>query len=205
MREPSWQTGVIGLPHNSVRNIPDVSLFAANGVWGHFYPFCYSDVRFGGISCAGAPNTWAGAGGTSFSSPIMAGIQALVNQVNGSQQGNPNVAYYKLASHEYGTTGNASCNSTLGNAVASTCIFYDVTQGDMDSNCTGTHNCYTPSGSIGVLSTSNSSYLPAYGTTTGWDFATGIGSVNAKNLVVAWKNVAPRSGSLSNRASYSSW
>jgi hypothetical protein len=31
-------------------------------------------------------------------------------------------------------------------------------------------------------------YQPAYGTTPGWDFATGIGSVNAYNLVMntAW-------------------
>jgi hypothetical protein len=53
-------------------------------------------------------------------------------------------------------------------------------------NCTGTHNCYLPSGANGVLSTSDASYLPAYKTATGWDFATGIGSVNAANLVKSW-------------------
>jgi subtilase family serine protease len=188
---PSWQTGVVGLPENSVRNVPDVSLFAANGLWSHFYPICYSDVAMGGVSCSGAPNTWPGAGGTSFSSPIMAGIQALVNEKNGGPQGNPNVVYYKLAAKEYGASGNSSCNSSLGNAAAKTCVFYDVTQGDMDVNCTGTHNCYLPSGKQGVLSTSDSSYLPAYGTTTGWDFATGIGTVNANNLVNQWKSAAP--------------
>ena len=26
-----------------VRDLPDVSLFAANGLWGHYYVFCYSD------------------------------------------------------------------------------------------------------------------------------------------------------------------
>jgi hypothetical protein len=51
---------------------------------------------------------------------------------------------------------------------------------------TGTHNCYRPSGTNGVLSTSNSSYAPAYRTGTGWDFATGIGTVNAFNLVMGW-------------------
>jgi hypothetical protein len=70
--------------------------------------------------------------------------------------------------------------------VASTCIFYDVTQGDMDVNCTGRDNCYLPSGTNGVLSTLDSSYSPSYGATTGWDFATGIGSVNAANLVNNW-------------------
>jgi hypothetical protein len=39
---------------------------------------------------------------------------------------------------------------------------------------------------MGVLSLSNNSYQPAYGTTTGWDFSTGIGTVNAYNLVVNW-------------------
>ena len=37
-----------------------------------------------------------------------------------------------------------------------------------------------------MLSTSSSAYQIAYGTATGWDFATGIGSVNANNLVSNW-------------------
>jgi len=61
----------------------------------------------------------------------------------------------------------------------------------MDVNCSGTHNCYDPSGSYGVLSTSNTAFQPAYGTATGWDFATGIGTPNVSNLVAAW----PRSES----------
>ena len=56
----------------------------------------------------------------------------------------------------------------------------------MDVNCTGSVNCYTPSGTIGVLSTSNSAYQPAFKATLGWDFATGIGTVNAFNLVNSW-------------------
>jgi len=47
-----------------------------------------------------------------------------------------------------------------------------------------------PSGTNGVLSTSDSSYLPAYGTATGWDFATGIGTVNAANLANNWPGAA---------------
>jgi subtilase family serine protease len=188
--KPSWQTG-LGVPKDGLRDVPDVSLFASNGIWGHYYVYCYSDTAFGGVPCTGAPDTWAGAGGTSFSSPILAGIQALVNQKNGSRQGNPNVAYYKLAAAEYGTTGSPTCNSTLGKGVASTCVFYDVTLGDMDVNCTGTHNCYLPSGTNGVLSTSNTAYHPAYATAKGWDFATGLGTVNANNLVNQWSTVAP--------------
>jgi subtilase family serine protease len=184
--KPSWQSLVVGNPSDGVRDTPDVSLFAANGVWGHYFPFCWSDVDSGGTACTGAPDNWSGAGGTSFSSPIMAGIQALVNQNIGEAQGNPSKNYYTLAANEYGATGNSSCNSTLGNNVAGSCVFYDVTQGDMDVNCKGTSDCYLPSGKYGVLSTSNSADQPAFGTQTGWDFATGIGSVNGYNLVSNW-------------------
>jgi subtilase family serine protease len=178
--KPSWQS-VVGNPADGVRDIPDVSLFAANGVWAHYYVYCDSDTSDQGAACTGAPSTWSGAGGTSFASPIMAGIQALVN------------------ASEYGSAGSTTCNSSKGNAVASSCSFYDVTLGDMDVNCTGTHNCYLPSGRNGVLSTSTTSYAPAYGTTTGWDFATGIGTVNAANLVNGWSAALARSAGRSAR------
>jgi subtilase family serine protease len=185
--KPSWQK-VLGNPADGVRDIPDVSLFAANGVWGHYYILCDSQIT----PCTGAPVDWVGAGGTSFSSPILAGIQALVNQKNGTYQGNPNVVYYALANTEYGARGNSACNSTLGNGAASSCVFYDVTLGDEDSDCQGNINCYDPSGSYGVLSTSDSSYQPAFAAASGWDFATGLGSVNAFNLVNQWPTAAPK-------------
>jgi hypothetical protein len=79
----------------------------------------------------------------------------------------------------------------------------------MDVNCnSGSPGCYDPAGaprlanridrdpafgrgahssqSGGVLSTSTSSYDPAYGTANGWDFATGIGSVNVWLLITNW-------------------
>lgn len=184
--KPSWQTALT--PSDKVRDIPDVSLFAANGVWGHYYVYCWSNRRAGGVACTGAPSGWAGAGGTSFSSPILAGIQALVNQHKGANQGNPNPRYYAIASSN-------SCNSSTANPVANSCVFYNVTQGDIDVNCSGTVQCYgattssgrhSTSSPNGALSTSSGSYLPAYGTTTGWSFATGIGSLNAYNLVMGW-------------------
>ena len=193
--KPSWQS-ILGNPHDGVRDTPDVSLFAADGLWGHYYVFCWSDIANGGAACNGDPSNWTGAGGTSFASPIMAGIQALINQRAGARQGNPLPTYYQLAATEYGSAGNSACDSSNGAGVSSACVFYDVTLGDMDVNCTGTHNCYLPSGSVGVLSTSNTSFAPAYGTATGWDFATGIGSVNATNLVNAWPGVAPIQGFL---------
>jgi hypothetical protein len=190
--KPSYQS-VFGNPSDGVRDLPDVSLFAGNGVWAHYYVYCWSDPSQsanGSAPCTGVPNPqedqWSGAGGTSFSSPIMAGIQALVNQKVGARQGNPNTVYYSLAAAEYGASGDSSCSSTLGDAAGRSCVFYDVTQGDMDVNCLGTVNCYLPSGTNGVLSTSDGSYLPAFGTTTGWDFATGIGTVNAANLANNW-------------------
>jgi subtilase family serine protease len=183
--KPSWQS-LTGVPSDGVRDMPDVSLFAANGVWGHYYVFCDSDTRDGGAACKGAPSAWSGAGGTSFASPILAAIQALVNQKQGAKQGLPNPAYYSLAATEYANGGLTNCNSTNGNAVSGSCIFYDVTQGDMDVNCTGSVDCYLPSSTNGVLSTTSSSYSKAYGTGTGWDFASGIGSLNAANLVNNW-------------------
>jgi hypothetical protein len=52
---------------------------------------------------------------------------------------------------------------------------------------TGPVNCYAASSNeMGVLSTSNTAYAPAYAATKGWDFATGIGTINAYNLVKAW-------------------
>jgi uncharacterized repeat protein (TIGR01451 family) len=183
--KPSWQS-LFGSAADGVRDLPDVSLFAANGVWGHYYVFCDSDTADGGAACTGAPSGWSGAGGTSFASPIWAGIQALVNQNTGSRQGNPNYVLYALANTEYGASGSSGCNSSNGNAVSASCVFYDVTVGDMDVDCQGSNSCYLPSGTYGVLSTSNTAYSKAYGTNAGWDFATGIGSVNALNLVTNW-------------------
>jgi len=194
--KPDWQS-VLGNPSDGVRDIPDVSLFAANGIWGHYYIFCYSDPAGGGVPCTGSPENWVGAGGTSFSSPIMAGIQLLVNQATNSTWGNPNTVYYQLADTEYGKTGDPACNSTLGNGTSNSCIFYDVTLGDMITDCLPMngvlYDCYISNGNLGVLSTSDNSYQPAYGSTTGWDFATGIGTVNAYNLVVNWP-MPPRHG-----------
>ena len=190
--KPSWQA-VLGNPNDGVRDTPDVSLFAADGLWSHFYIFCWSDTANGGGTCGTDPSAWSGAGGTSFASPIMAGIQALINQKAGGPQGNPAPLYYQLAATEYGSSGSSSCNSNNGRAVSSNCIFYDVTSGDMDVDCVGP-NCYLADGSVGVLSTSNTSFAPAYGTTIGWDFATGIGTVNAANLVNNWPSSAPQPG-----------
>ncbi len=178
--KPSYQTGaalsggqaVYGMPSDGVRDIPDVSMFAANGVWGHFETVCWSDptqTSGGATSCSGAPSTWSGFGGTSVASPTMAAIQALVNQKTGETWGNPNPIYYQIAQNEYGTAGNflgASCNSSGTGGPGSGCVFNDVTQGDIDLPCeyNGTaaeHHCFPggvnpgTSGVYGVASTDN--------------------------------------------------
>jgi len=197
--KPYWQFGLLGNPLDGVRDIPDVSLFASNGFWDAYYVTCWSDpntdpVVGGGFNCTGAPGTWAGFGGTSVSSPIMAGIQALVNQKTRQRWGNPNPVYYVLADIEYDFGfGTSLCNSNTVNKTSTPCVFYDITQGDNDVVCQGTgkpvvlNNCYLPkSDTYGLLSTSDGANQPAYKAGAGWDFATGIGSVNAYNLVMTW-------------------
>src|SRR5262249_2882283 len=72
------------------------------------------------------------------------------------------------------------------------CVFYDVTEGDMNAPCKPdidsgfAYNCFMSDGTVGVMSTDNNSYQPAYKTGVGWDFATGIGTVNVTNLVTNW-------------------
>lgn len=204
--KPSYQGGTnavgptvgsfAGEVADNVRDTPDVSLFASNGIWGSYYAICDSNPAVGSLfslptACQTAnPANWGGFGGTSVSSPIMAGVQALINQKTGQSWGLANTMYYQLAAAEYGASGKASCSSTLGNGVGSNCVFYDLTQGDIDSSCklagTVNNNCYFDGATVGVQSTSTSAYQPAYNTTTGWDFASGIGSVNVTNLVNAW-------------------
>ncbi|HEY1837077.1 MAG TPA: S53 family peptidase [Rhizomicrobium sp.] len=183
--KPSWQQNVLGNAPDGVRDLPDVSLFAADpSVWGHTYLFCDSD----GKGCTGNPTQWAESGGTSFASPIWAGFQALVNQKLKGKQGNPDPVLYALAGAEYGKKGNAGCNSEKGNQVAKTCVFYDVTAGDNDAPCVLPYYCYYTGGAqdLGVLSFSDEFYEPAFFTGVGWDFATGLGTVNVANLVNKW-------------------
>lgn len=196
-RKPLFQSFVYGNPADGVRDVPDVSLFAGNGVWGHYYVICYSDTTPGsfGTPCVGDPTNWAGGGGTSFAAPIMAGIQAMINQTSEAYQGNPDFVYYLLAASEYGFKGSSNCNSTLGNQTSQNCIFYDVTLGDNDVNClplvisgvtVGSFDCYFDGATNGVLSTSSKSYKPAYVTAKGYDYPSGIGTVNAYNLAKSW-------------------
>jgi subtilase family serine protease len=195
--KPAWQARVYGIHNNDgTRDLPDVSLFAGDGLFTHAYVYCMSDSSQGGSPCdysdpADAYNN--SAGGTSFSAPAFAGVQALVNQKTGSRQGNPNYVLYPLAAAEYGTnqSPNAAnllaCNTADGNTIGAACVFYDVTSGDNDVPCQGDNDCFTLVGdTYGVLSTSSTFLNVAYPSQGGWDFATGLGSVNITNLVNSW-------------------
>jgi subtilase family serine protease len=187
---PLWQLPFVPIGTNH-RVVSDVSLFSSGGVlrrfmdpagnfvWGHAYRLCYSPV-----ACNGTVQDWLEAEGTSFASPIWAGIQTLVNQYAGGRQGLPTPAYYLL----FGLSQNpAGCNSSRSGGPFVTCIFNDVTQGDNDAPCLAeSPNCYAPGGTLGVLSTSTTSYQPAFRAGIGWDFPTGLGTPNVNNLVLGW-------------------
>ncbi len=158
--KPSWQKGIIGNPADGVRDIPDVSNFAANGDWGHYVVVCYSHIADEGSSCAGTPDTWAGFGGTSISSPVQASIQALINQRWGIRSGNPNPTFYAIANAEFGSTGNSNCYSISQpsgrHGLDTNCVFYDITQGDIEVNCIASSDpagCYLAGSTNGSTTT----------------------------------------------------
>jgi hypothetical protein len=65
-------------------------------------------------------------------------------------------------------------------------------------NCSGAINCFgigfegrargTEFQGNGALSSASGTYTPAFAAAAGWNFATGLGSVNANNLVNNWKS-----------------
>jgi len=178
--KPGWQKGT-GVPSDGKRDLPDVSLFAGGGYFdvlpGSAYLICMaSQSPTKTCDYSGDDAYYQQVGGTSVSSPAMAGIMALVLQKTGAIQGLANPVLYELAAKENLTTCNSS---TVGNG--SSCVFYDITKGNNNQVCYGpTANCVTTSDTqeLGVVS--------GYGTNKGYDLATGLGSVNATNLVNAW-------------------
>jgi uncharacterized protein (TIGR03437 family) len=199
--KPSWQSGVFGIPADGSRDVPDVSLFAGDGIWLHSYPLCQAD-NGGPCSESNGVNGLVvmTVGGTSVGTPAFAGIIALVNQKIGSPQGLANPVLYQLASSEYGgsnspnMTNLRACNASTPPASGNSCLFYDVTAGNNDVPClNGLLNCYVgnPSDTYGLVSTSSSSLVPAYAAGTGYDLATGLGSLNVANLVDNWPPPPP--------------
>ena len=161
---PSWQTGVPGIPSGTTRLVPDIALDASPD--NAPYAYCSSDRSAWSGTQAGSCNSGLRdsttqdltlAGGTSFAAPIFAGMVAILNQARGySAQGVVGPSLYSLA----------SVPATYASA------FHDITVGG--NNCDlGTLYCSTDS---------TADFL----TTTGYDEATGLGSLDFNNLLTAW-------------------
>jgi Pro-kumamolisin, activation domain/Bacterial Ig-like domain (group 3) len=159
---PNWQTGVTGIPSGSYRLVPDISLDASPNNAG--YLFCSSDSSATNIqgSCSNGfrdsnDQYLTVAGGTSFDAPIFSGMVAIINQkLNSTGQGVVNSTLYTLASD----------SSTYASA------FHDITSGG-NKCAAGSTYCSTAGES-------------EYSATTGYDEASGIGSVDFYNLLTAW-------------------
>ena len=99
--KPAFQNGVT--PSDSLRDLPDISLFAGDGFNSSFYIICESDANPSGAPCdlstsaTSGTHNFSGVGGTSGGTPTFAAIMALVNQQTGERQGNANYVLYALA------------------------------------------------------------------------------------------------------------
>jgi subtilase family serine protease len=161
--KPAWQTG-LGVPNDSSRDLPDVSLNAAAQHDG--YVVCSQGSCTNGFLAAnGQANVF---GGTSFVAPSLAGILALVEQKLGTGAlGNIGPTLYGLASPASPTN--------------SATIFNTIQTGNNSVPCSqGTPNCPN-GGSIGYTATGSA----------GYNQATGLGSLNVANLVNAWASATP--------------
>jgi subtilase family serine protease len=158
--KPGWQTGV-GVPGDGFRDVPDVSFTAANH---DGYLGCFAA---GGGSCvATSQGTQITVfSGTSASAPGMAGIAALLNTRLGEAQGNLNPTIYKLAQ----STPAAFHDVTVGTSGVTGCA------ASIPSMC----NNSTPGES------SLAGGLAGYLVGTGYDQATGLGSLDVANFIAA--------------------
>lgn len=105
-------------------------------------------------------------GGTSAAAPSFAGIVAILNQ-------------YLLAKHQISQPGLGNLNPSLYRLARDTTgLFHDITAGDNMVPCApGVSGCVA--GSYG------------YRAGPGYDLATGLGSVDAWNLVTKWNSLPP--------------
>jgi subtilase family serine protease len=109
---PAWQN-LPGMPGDSRhRVLPDVSLAAA----GYHDGYVIETQGMQAIT-----------GGTSCSSPALAGIMALVVQKTGSRQGNPNPTFYRLAGAQFSGSGPV--------------VFHDIVDGDTTVPGTPGYRC----------------------------------------------------------------
>lgn len=169
--KPSWQSAPTHLTPDHVRDIPDVSMFAADGLNYATWGICTdqdTDQDGNAIQdCVpgsdGLPSDEfyiSGWGGTSTSAPAFAGVLALVRQSTGERQGQANYVLYNLA-----RTVPA--------------VFHDIVTGNISVSCSsGTLNC--------GKNAEGAYFLTGYNTGTGYDLASGLGSVDVSALIANW-------------------
>lgn len=140
--KPVWQRLVKGAAKDQSRDVPDVSLFA-----GSYGGYSWVIICTDAYPCV--PNFTSPVyleGGTSLSSPMFAGIQALIDQGLSDKglspnQGNAAPTLYVLAAQEYGGPTGASpdtlakCNADNGTKGTSKCVFHNVTRGGISTQC----------------------------------------------------------------------
>jgi hypothetical protein len=196
-QKPSWQTNsnIPNLPADGVRDIPDVSFFASDGVLSSSaYLVCVSEASIDPectYSTSAEPTAFE-VGGTSVASPAMAGVMALINQKTGATQGSPNAELYKLAGQQ--TYSDCSAEKVAAGTAPKTCYFNDIDTGTnampcdygyntgISPNCTATESIKDSSGTY----PDNVGIQTGYSGATGYDMATGLGSLNIANVVNAW-------------------
>ena len=191
--KPAWQTGT-GVPADGVRDVPDISLFASNGPNYSFYPICATDGDCQPPSGSNIVQIF-GVGGTSASTPAFAGIIALVNQYETQKLGSPQ--------------RQGQADTVLYPLKAQfPSAFHDVTNGTNSEPCeilpTATPNCIAVTGPITVditLSDGDTAAItegqignttadtPEYNAAAGYNLATGLGTIDANNLVTNWGSV----------------
>ena len=164
--KPNWQAGA-GVSNDGVRDVPDVALFAGDGQNYVYYPICAQPGDCGTPNTAGAV-TVTSVGGTSAAAPAMAAIQALVDQSMKGRQGLAAAYLYGLAT-KFGT--------------ATVKPFNDVHTGGNQGPCfAGTLNCV-----LGTSGQTKGFYAESgYASGTGFDRASGLGSVNVAALIADW-------------------
>lgn len=206
--KPSWQAGVTGIPGDGFRDLPDVSFFSADGfVSESAYLICVEEN--GGEPCtysADAEPFASEVGGTSASTPPMAAVMALINQKAGSAQGFANPELYKLAAQQT----YSSCSSETV-TTSSTCFFNDIDAGpstfaspgtiaqpcDNGANTQVSPDCvakYATESTHDEVGISGTTSEIGYNAGTGFDLATGLGSLNVANVVNAWPALPASAG-----------
>ncbi|WP_158883710.1 protease pro-enzyme activation domain-containing protein [Rhodanobacter sp. L36] len=207
--KPSWQKQVFNTAADGVRDVPDVALFAGSNDGNTAEIICTKNFRCT-PGFTGEVNLTEG---TSVSSPLFAGIQALIDQglvMRGmpKDQGNAAPALYAIAAGEYGVRNGtapaslAACSADNSTAANNSCVFHNITRGTNSTECFQetsqsvlTPNCFffgeaAGVAQIGMTSLDPTQYGPqskAYSAQPGWSFASGLGSVNARNLLIAWR------------------